>query len=626
MKSSNNMKYDKKEKNTNKRTLKEDWKLFARAVRIGWQICPQLIVYNIVCSVAQKLFPYFSMYMSALLVNELAGECDPQRLMTLALVTVAGMFIINCTRSILQGRQSVWSFNFYQRLEMYNAEQQYRMQYEHLEDPKVTLLREDIALEISHGHGLPVITGILPELIANISNLAVSASLTLSLFKTIKDDSLTGFLAFINSPGSAVLMIAVIFLNVLLSVRIAGVHTDKLLKAWEPLAEVNKFLGVYNGLWGPDVTIFNLRKIILKECRKAMIKPAYLAEVEKVRIKYSTLSMLQNAVLRTTVFFITAAKAFIGTFEIGSFLLYKGTVTQFVGSFIRITDYITNLRQNNKYLEKWYQFLDLPDEMYHGTLAVEKRDDIDYEIEFRNVSFRYPGTDAWVLRNVNMKFRIGDKLAIVGENGSGKTTFIKLLCRLYDPTEGVVLLNGIDISRYRYEEYLALFSVVFQDYKLFDFSLAANVTAAFDYDSDRVQSCLERAGFGDRLRNLEQGIEAVIGRSYEDQGIDLSGGEEQKVALARALYKDAPFVVLDEPTAALDPIAEAAVYESFHAIVKDKTTVVISHRLSSCKFCDDIIVFDKGQLVQRGSHDTLVGREGKYSELWNAQAQYYQNH
>lgn len=261
--------------------------------------------------------------------------------------------------------------------------------------------------------------------------------------------------------------------------------------------------------------------------------------------------------------------------------------------------------------------------MYQGTLAVEKRDDIDYEIEFRNVSFRYPGTTAWALKDVNMKFRIGEKMAIVGENGSGKTTFIKLLCRLYDPVEGKILLNGIDITRYRYQEYISLFSVVFQDYKLFQFSLAANVTGSFDYEKEKVEKCLIQAGFGDRLAGLEQGIETVIGRDYENDGIDLSGGEEQKVALARALYKDAPFIVLDEPTAALDPVAEAAVYESFRELTKNKTAVFISHRLSSCRFCDDIVVFDHGRLVQRGDHKRLCGEEGKYRDLWNAQAQYY---
>ena len=231
-----------------------------------------------------------------------------------------------------------------------------------------------------------------------------------------------------------------------------------------------------------------------------------------------------------------------------------------------------------------------------------------------------------------MKFRIGDKLAIVGENGSGKTTFIKLLCRLYDPTEGKILLNGIDITRYRFDEYMELFSVVFQDFTLFGFPLGENVAADHTYDDAKVRGCLIRAGLGDKLTSLDNDPDAkekdalkrAIGRDYDNEGIDFSGGEMQKIALARALYKDAPFVILDEPTAALDPIAEAAVYENFNILVKDKTAVFISHRLSSCRFCDNIAVFDHGELVQEGPHDVLVSdKNGKYSQLWHAQAQYY---
>lgn len=617
---------DKKIQNIKKRTLREDWKLILRGVRLCWQISPKFMVYRVACVLEQRISPYFATYMSALLVNELAGKCDPARLARLAFITVLGTLAISVGKSVLNGRLNIRFNSFRQRVELYIAGQQSRMQYEHCENPEVSALRENIALAMDHGRGLPnLMADALPELIACICNLAVSASLTFSMFRTVRDDSLTGFLAFINSPGSAVLLLLLIFLNVILSARIAGAHTAKLKQAWDPQAKINQFMSVYNGMKGTDVTIFNMRKIILKECRKALIKPAYLENVEKVRTKYSTLSMLQEAVLRTAIFVTTAAKAFIGTFGIGNFLLYKRTVHQFVGSVIGIANEIAILRYDCGYLESLYRYLDLPDKMYQGTLAVEKRDDIDYEIEFRNVSFRYPNTENEVLHNVSMKFKIGDKLAIVGENGSGKSTFIKLLCRLYDPTEGVILLNGIDITKYRYEEYIALFSVVFQDYTLFDFPLSVNVAASQDCDREKVRDCLERAGFGERLRGLEQGIDAVIGRRYEAQGIDLSGGEMQKVATARALYKDAPFVVLDEPTAALDPIAEAAVYENFQTVVEGKTTVVISHRLSSCRFCDDILVFDRGRIVQRGSHGTLASGEGKYRQLWNAQAQYYQS-
>lgn len=266
----------------------------------------------------------------------------------------------------------------------------------------------------------------------------------------------------------------------------------------------------------------------------------------------------------------------------------------------------------------------VPNSTYQGSLTTEKRSDRKYEIEFKDVSFRYPGTSTWALRHVSMKFDVGGRLAVVGENGSGKTTFIKLLCRLYDPDEGEIRLNGIDIRKYRYDNYLALFSVVFQDFQLLAQPLGANVAAAEDYDRERAARCLEKAGFGARLAELLNGLDTCLYRDFEEDGVEISGGEAQKIALARVLYQDAPFIVLDEPTAALDPEAEAEVYTKFNDIVEDKTAIYISHRLSSCRFCDQIAVFDGGQVVQQGSHDQLIREEGKYQSLWNAQAQYYQ--
>ena len=223
-----------------------------------------------------------------------------------------------------------------------------------------------------------------------------------------------------------------------------------------------------------------------------------------------------------------------------------------------------------------------------------------------------------------MKFSIGKRLAIVGENGSGKTTFIKLLCRLYDPTEGEILLNGIDIKKYNYDEYKAIFSVVFQDFALLPFTLGQNVAVGMNYDEKKVRRTLDNAGFTPRLKTMPNGLDTYLYKNFEEDGVEPSGGEAQKIALARALYKDAPFIILDEPTAALDPIAEFEVYSKMNEIVGDKTAVFISHRLSSCRFCNDIAVFHEGRLIQRGSHDDLVAEEAnKYYELWNAQAQYY---
>ena len=269
-------------------------------------------------------------------------------------------------------------------------------------------------------------------------------------------------------------------------------------------------------------------------------------------------------------------------------------------------------------------FLELENEMYQGSLTTEKRNDRNYSIEFKNVSFQYPGMDSYALKDISFKFDISKKLAVVGQNGSGKTTFIKLLCRLYDPTEGEILLNGIDIRKYSYEDYIKIFSVVFQDFKLLSFPLGENVAASVTVNEEKALKCLYEAGFGERFEKMKYGLKTNISKELEEESEEISGGEAQKIAIARAVYKDAPFIILDEPTAALDPIAEFEIYTKFNDIIGDKTAVYISHRLASCKFCDDIAVFHEGKLVQRGTHELLLlDEDGKYSELWKSQAQYY---
>lgn len=310
--------------------------------------------------------------------------------------------------------------------------------------------------------------------------------------------------------------------------------------------------------------------------------------------------------------------------SVSEFLLYFTAVGNFTTWVTGILKGFGELHQFSLELSSVRSYIEAPEPFrMEGGKAIEPDTSLPYTLELRDVSFRYPNTETWALRHVNMKFQVGSRLVVVGENGSGKTTFIKLLCRLYDPTQGEILLNGIDIRKYSYRQYIDLFSVVFQDFQLLAFPLGQNVAAAVEVDKGRAARCLEMAGFGKRLAALPQGLETPLYKEFDESGVQVSRGEAQKIALARALYKDAPFVVLDEPTAALDPVAEMEVYENFDKIVGDKTAVYISHRLSSCRFCDDIAVFDHGHIVQQGSHDALVEAPGKYQELWHAQAQYY---
>ena len=239
------------------------------------------------------------------------------------------------------------------------------------------------------------------------------------------------------------------------------------------------------------------------------------------------------------------------------------------------------------------------------------------------MSFKYPGAESYALQNVNLKINNGEHLAVVGRNGSGKTTFIKLMCRLYDVTDGEILINGENIQAYTKESIINLYSVVFQDFKIFSVSLKDNVCASTALDTDRLYTCLENANIKERVERLPNKENTYLYQDLKKDGVEISGGEAQKLALARALYKDAPVVVLDEPTAALDPIAENEIYSRFNSFVQSKTAIYISHRLSSCVFCDTIAVFDHARLVESGTHTALLAADGQYAALWNAQAKYY---
>ena len=541
--------------NTGKRTLREEWGLIWRGVKTLNEMMPMFWLYQVLCTIAETFSPYFGLYMSARLVNELAGDCDYRRLLQLAGITVIGGLLISLVIKLLQSKKGLYENMMWGRHEAYLADVQNDFQYEHLEDPDVLLRRSEILAAMNAtGAGLFQVNWQISSLLSHIMGVAFSVSLMVAMFTMTAPGEYTGVFGFINSPASAVVILALVIINAFCTIRISAACAIGQQNALGKLAKHNTRYSAFNRQWGADMVMFNLNRIVMEEFREHNLRPEWVAEMERVTVRYQFLSILLHAALNLCLFLFIAAKAFIGVFGIGSFILYQGTANRFIAAVAGIASDLGRLRQNNPCLVSLYEYLDLPNDMYKGTLAVEKRDDIEYEIEFRDVSFRYPHADTWALRHVSMKFMIGDKLAIVGENGSGKTTFIKLLCRLYDPTEGKILLNGIDITRYRYDEYMALFSVVFQDYTIFGFPLGENVAIGHDYDETKVRDCLVRAGLGDKLEYLgDHSLEYAIGRSYDSEGIDFSGGELQKIALARALYKDAPFVVLDEPTAALEP-------------------------------------------------------------------------
>jgi ATP-binding cassette subfamily B protein len=431
------------------------------------------------------------------------------------------------------------------------------------------------------------------------------------------------------SPWLSVVLFVLVIISSVYSVLSNAKCSKELFRMMDGVMPVNRMFFYYIGLmtdvrFGKDVRIYHQTGALEQVFRSFVDACDNLSNgMGKMKARFSAINAAISTLLGGIVYLFVGLKALIGLFSIGSVVQYVGAINQFTNGLSQLITSSSDFWLNAEYVKLYLDFLDTPSPKYKGTLPVEKRSDNEYEFEFKNVSFKYPGSESYALKNFSLKLRIGEKLAVVGMNGSGKTTMIKLLCRLYDPQEGEILLNGINIQKYDYNEYLSLFSVVFQDFQLFAFSAGQNVAAAVEYDRDKAMECLNEAGAGERIRQMAKGIDTPLYKVDED-GVEISGGEAQKIAIARALYKDAPFIVLDEPTAALDPVAEYEIYSKFNEIVGTKTAIYISHRLSSCRFCDDIAVFHQGEMIQRGSHEELLkNQKGKYYELWNAQAQYY---
>ncbi|MBQ9384224.1 MAG: ABC transporter ATP-binding protein [Ruminiclostridium sp.] len=314
--------------------------------------------------------------------------------------------------------------------------------------------------------------------------------------------------------------------------------------------------------------------------------------------------------------------ALTGVISIGDFSMCIGAAGTLYFSLMGIVGGMQDIANKCNYAHRYIEFMDYPAALSKGTRKVS---DGDHTIEFRNVSFKYPRSDKWVLRDVSITIKQGEHLSVVGLNGAGKTTFIKLLCRLYDVTEGEILIDGVNIKEYSDEEYRRLFAVVFQDFSLFAFSLRENIAFSDDTANDpAINEVIGKSGLAGDVGKLADGLDTMIFKSFDENGTELSGGQKQKAAIARALYKDSPVVILDEPTAALDPIAEYDIYRQFDKLVGGKTAVYISHRLSSCKFCDRIAVFSDNTIKEYGTHDELAARpDGIYAEMFRAQAQYY---
>lgn len=375
---------------------------------------------------------------------------------------------------------------------------------------------------------------------------------------------------------------------------------------------------------GKDVRLYSAGGMMLEKASQQIKRlNAYWDKMYRKKFPYNMLDTVVSVARDFGTYLYLGILAIIGKITIGTFSqLVTASGTLGIG-LQGVVFGFQEIEKASGYAYEVVKFMEYPPYMEKGDRKVQTPAG-GHTIEFKNVSFSYPNTGVKVLDNVSITLRSGEKLSVVGLNGAGKTTFIKLLCRLYDADSGEILLDGVNIKNYDYEDYMRLFAVVFQDFKLLAFSVDENVLLGSTEPPEVVDSLLEKVGLDEKVKSLPKGRETMMFKMFDKEGVELSGGEQQKLAIARALYKDAPVVILDEPTAALDPVAEYEIYKQFDELVGGKTAVYISHRLSSCKFCDHIAVFSEGTIKEFGTHDELLRlKDGLYAEMFKAQAQYY---
>ena len=309
--------------------------------------------------------------------------------------------------------------------------------------------------------------------------------------------------------------------------------------------------------------------------------------------------------------------------SIGALTMYVSAAINFSSMVTLFGQSVVALMQFLNWLDPYMEFMSLAEETKStGKMLFEG--DVE-TLEFRNVTFTYPKAEKAVLQNVSFSIRKGEKISIVGLNGAGKSTLVKLICRMYQADSGEILINGRNIYDYEYMSYMKTISAVFQDYRLFNFSIAENISCQEkDSNVEEVNRLVHEVGLEEKVKELPLGIESRFGKEYDEDGIEMSGGQAQKIAIARALYKKASMVILDEPASALDPIAEAEIYEKFNSLVEDKTAIYISHRMSSSVFCDKILIIDEGTVADFDTHEHLMQKtESLYYKLFMSQAENY---
>ena len=562
---------------------------------------------TVLASLFKAFTPFLNIIIPKLIIDELMGNQSINILIIYVGVLGIGNLIFKILNSYFEKIMELERTDLFNKIDSYLGEKCVEMDFENIEDPEILDLKERAYFAIYNMNAI----GWALEKTSQI------------IYEGITLIGLSYILITLN-PLIILVILIIVFLNSYIFKKIEKIRFEDNQKSIFD----NRAFSYFNRLTsdfsvGKDIRLYNGKSLILNKARHFTDNLLKIYSKQFTDIgKYSGITNINIQVQMIIIYGYLAISVIGETITIGSFTMYANTVRNFSTSIMSFVNSFIDINQICLYLELFIQFDSIESKNSKGIIDIDNIE--NFTIEFKNVSFKYPNKNEYTLKDISIVIKPKEKLSIVGLNGAGKTTFIKLLSRLYEPTEGEILLGGVDIREYKYTEYMKLMSIVFQDFKLLSFSIKENFLFDSEVDDTRIIQCLEEAGFGEDLDKLKNGIDTNIYKSFDKNGIEFSGGQSQKIAIARALYKDSPIVILDEPTSALDPISEYEIYNSFNKLVEGKTAIYISHRLSSTRFSDKIAVFKNGSIIEYGNHNELMKKEDSlYGNMYNTQAKYY---
>lgn len=594
-------------------------------LKLSFRISPSYIILLFISTIAQSGQIFLNVIIPKLLIDELLGAGDKKRLFLLIVYVVAANASIVLFNQILKRVMDIKQIYMQEKLSQTMAEKIMKVEFSYLENPYYLDLKERAVFACTNQRAMEQLIQTVASTLQNVITVI-------------------GLVAIMFTLSPILIFLLLVTIGIILLIQKG--FNDYQVKVFSSIIPINRKYGYYVGLAYND----KIQKDIRLYGMNKMLTDRVIKYNEEINSWFSEFNIKQGRVLglfgivndlqATLVYGYVGLRVITNTFGkrigIGSFTMYVSAAINFSKAIMDVGKNIITVAQLLSYLEPFMEFMSLPDEeSITGTEVFTGKIE---SIRFEHVSFSYPNSNYKVLNDISFEIQNREKISIVGLNGAGKTTLIKLICRMYHPSEGKIYINGHDIFDYEHESYMKGIAAIFQDFKLFAFSILENISCnekassmeivngyKMESEKNSVLDLLESIHMREKVEKLPNGVESMFGKAYDEAGIEMSGGEGQKIAIARALYKDAGLIILDEPTSALDPLAEAEIYEHFNQLVGDKTAIYISHRMSSSVFCDKILIIDKGSVSDFDTHKNLMQKKDSlYYQLFQSQAVNYQ--